>query len=65
MQQTKGRNTMNTNEAKQAVGTAVQINAYGVLGVLKYVTADGYLGVREPSGLVYEWPAHLVEIDPT
>lgn len=56
---------MNTNEAKQAVGTAVQINAYGVLGVLKYVTADGYLGVREPSGLVYEWPAHLVEIDPT
>jgi hypothetical protein len=49
------------------IGHAVQMRVGGVLvagGVLEYLTADGWCGVREGRCL-YEWPLAAVEIDPT
>lgn len=56
---------MTTTEAKQMVGQAVQATGSDIFGVLEYVTADEWAGIRGPFGRLDEIQVARLEVDPT
>jgi hypothetical protein len=57
---------MNVETAKQMVGQVVQDKMGGeIFGILEYVTADGWAGVRGPFKRLDEIQVSRLELDPT
>ena len=57
---------MDINTAKRLVGEVVQDSLGGdIFGILEYVTADGWAGVRGPHRRLDEVQVVRLEVDPT
>lgn len=56
---------MNLETAKKMVGQAVQAKDSDIFGVLEYVTADGWAGIRGPFRRLDEIQVGRLEVDPT
>ena len=56
---------MDITTAKQMVGQSVQAKDSDIFGILEYVTADGWAGVRGPFKRLDEIQVNRLEMDPT
>jgi hypothetical protein len=59
------RPAMTKTEAEKVIGFAVQSDSSEIFGTLEYVTADGWGGVRGPSGRLDEIQVGRIYPDPT
>lgn len=56
---------MTKTEAQKVVGFVVQSDDSEIFGILEYVTADGWAGVRGPRGCLDEIQVGRIYPDPT